>query len=255
MQKDELSYIKKHYANLTFQHFCNNTVEADSIVNLVDKAVSFDSPDFYCIDNNICYVFEHFAFDGAEIKGGSQYRVKSNKVGKAIDKQVKTAFKNAPQDEIATCGVISQGCDTTYTKENYRANFQTAFNSHYAKLGQYKDKLIANNIITVQTKIVNVFFIEDTTEFGGSHMIDGKRFLLVPYCFDFCVETVKSAPQVKYFVFANKSQKRWVIVNRNKYLKQKDGNADFDKAQVWFFPTVQTLSAPIYIPQQMINKK
>ena len=74
--KNELEYIKVKYFNKNTEvaTYCENIT--DKLLSYIKNGVPYEKPDFYFMEGDICYVFEHFQFDASKhlSKKGSSFK-------------------------------------------------------------------------------------------------------------------------------------------------------------------------------------
>ncbi len=238
--KNELEYICKNYVKNKqieiFYYF--DEKEANEIINYLFQSVSFNHPDFYYVDNKICYMFEHFEVDASyhSIHGGSKYIQDRIKVDKEIDDESVQLVKDIKpkQNEVTYAGTISkticQNANINYLKEN----FENSFNHHYNQISKYQETLRDKEIIKNQ-RTTMVFVIEHTTDMGGFYLKDGECKSLNIEFLDFVISKMEASNDVEYFIFLEKSNHTFSIIKRDNLFKLKENLIDTKKNTICIF--------------------
>ena len=261
MSKNEKNYILKNYiingqANLQF--FCSKT-KGLSIFDKFCYSIAFNRPDMYFINNKFCYIYEHFEIDASlYVEGkGSSYKRNIFMVDKQLEKQSNELINTAPIDKnkISSQGTLSITTSQEASKTNLKENFIRIFDSHYENINEYKENL-KKHLSLKTSNFKTIFIIEQTTEFGGFLLKNGKqRNLELFYC-DFVIKKLKSAINVDYFIFINKSDsdKYFTIIKNGDFKKLDDYILNYDKEKIYFINNVTTLTTTIFIPKSELKK-
>lgn len=254
--KNELQRIKNKYITHGKILSCSKKI-GNFLYKAITKAIENDAPDFYYLNNNICYCFEHFEFDASKKTRtkGSNFRKQEKEADKTIDLKSNELLstKHAKENEITNYGTISAEIKSNYQKNFWKQNFIDVFLKHYNKLDEYRNNLTLKGVVNTNTKIKNIFVIEDVTEFGVFEATD-KNKIFNPYDFDFCIDLLINSKNVDYFIFLNKSQQFVFIVNKTAIKNLKKCCYEFEKTEIFFFNNIQVISALIAIPQNILNK-
>lgn len=256
MSKNEKNYILKNYtingqANLQF--FCSKTKEL-SIFDKFHNSIAFNRPDMYFLNNRFCYIFEHFEIDASLfIEGkGSSYKRNIFIADKQLEKQANELMSTAPinKNKISSQGTLSITTSQDASKTNLKENFIRIFDSHYENIKEYKENL--KKLLSLKSSnFKTIFIIEQTTEFGGFLLKNGKQINLELFYCDFVIEKLKSAINVDYFIFINKSdnEKLFTIIKNGDYEKLNKYILNYDEEKIHFINNITTFTTPIFIPR------
>lgn len=140
-----------------------NGVNKDYAINIVNKFQLSQpqgkntSPDFFCIDDDVAYIFEHFSFTSSEI----DYRDGKSKGFKS------TINENKITNEFHEFSKDKDVCSASYpsnakqSAKQYIDNLINVFKSHYSRINKYKANVLsANSEKKIKTFVVT-FIIED----------------------------------------------------------------------------------------------
>ena len=75
------------------------------------------------------------------------------------------------------------------------------------------------------------------------------------YC-DFVIDKLKSATNVDYFLFINKSdnERFFTIIENGNYTKLEKHILNYDKEKIFFINNVTTITTTIFIPNSELKK-
>ena len=234
--------------------------EVDKIVDCFFKATPFNRPDFYYIDNNVVYIFEHFEVDASlhSDKVGSLYKQARVKADKQLDNDTEEMIKNNPpsKDEISSIGTFTTSVEQNASIDNLKTNFNQIFDNHYGKIEQYKNNL--SKIIDTTGKIFKIIFIiEHTTELGGVFIENGKQSHFVLHYADFVLDKLKQSSLIDYCIFLDKNlkYKQFVLVKTDQLQSIYKNKIDTQKNKIHFFNNIMDISAVVYVPNSFIKRK
>lgn len=257
IMKNELEMIKKNYLSKNLRYGYYSLSVAKKLLNILPKCQSFERPDFYYLENDICYIFEHFQFDASKTlsKKGSSFKLAEIKSQRIIDNKTKEKLKTQPSDpdNITNYGAFSTAIKCEQNKIFWKSNFLNNFLNHYNKINLYRENLINAKVIDSNTKIKNVFIIEDTTEFGAYKSFNSEN-VSYPFDFDFGIDALGKAKKINYFIFLNKSQPEMFFVNRKSIKLMKQHQLNFDKTKMFFFNNIVSISALVTVPDKLLKK-
>ncbi len=261
MAKNEKDYIVKNYqvnGNLNLQVYCAKS-KALSIIDKFMYSQPFNRPDMYYINNQCCYMFEHFEVDASLFEEGKGSAYKRNVFisDKQIIQESNEIIKNSKinKNEISSCGTTSKTISQEASKLNLRNNFIRIFDSHYNNIEEYK-KNIQTKTNKNYKKYKTIFIIEQTTEFGGWVYKNNQPTNLELFYCDFVLDKMKCAVNVDYFIFINKSDsgKCFTIIENGNFKKLSKHIFNFEKTKILFLNNVTTITSTIFIPKSMIKK-
>ena len=257
IMKNELEMIRKNYLSKNLRYGYYSLRVAKKFLNILPKCESFERPDFYYLENDICYVFEHFQFDASKTlsKKGSSFKLAESKTQRIIDNKTKEKLQTKPSDpnNITNYGVFSTAIKCNQNQIFWKSNFLTNFFNHYNKINLYRENLINAKVINANTKIKNVFIVEDTTEFGAYNSFDSEN-VTYPFNFNFGIKALEKAKKVDYFIFLNKSQPEMFFVNKSSIKLMKQYQLDFDKTKMFFFNNIVSISGIVTVPEKLLKK-
>lgn len=115
------------------------------------------SPDFYSINKQTAYIFEHFSFASSEVEinNGSRKGLKGIKNPKLVENKFREESLNK---ESYTA---SYSLDAKQSAKSYIDNLIYYFKSHYSKISQYKQNILNENKDKNIEHFVVTFIIED----------------------------------------------------------------------------------------------
>lgn len=168
----------------------------------------FEHPDGYAVLGEEVIIFEHFEFDSSNNgrKGSEQRRAE------AADEKAFRSFVSSEKETVYHGSIAAN-----YTIENYRDNLEKVFASHYREIPRYVKTLQEKGIMTGENRIINLFFIEDTTELGNifESKTDGSNVLLVlPLC-DFFLDLFERSTELDIVIYANCYAKQLWYIDRS----------------------------------------
>ncbi len=225
------------------------------ILHMMLQSTSFEKPDFYCLDNQRCYLFEHFEFDASQRveNCGSLSRRNLNETNKEIDKEWKKITSSvAKRDEITNWGAITKTVENHASKESWKENFCNTLDAHYNKLSIYQKNL--KKELNRDVKFINCFVIEDTTELGVLYLTDGEYYRAIACLFDFAINKMKEAKKVDYFIYLERHDCFCMIISRKGIEKIVNNQLIFDESHLVFFNQTHVISACVSIPDEIIHK-
>ena len=251
--KNEKENILKNYANgrVPLRFFCNKK-SGENIFFKFYYSTNYERPDMYYVNNKCCYIFEHFEIDASlyKKKKGSLYKMNANFAEKKLEALSNNIIQNSKidKDKVNSCGSCCVTANQEAKKDYLKSNFIRIFYDHYKNIQFYKDNLKTHlNLKNQKFKII--FIIEDTTEFGGFLLKNGKpEDLKLFYC-DFVVDMLKSARDIDYFIFLD-SEKVLNVIKNGKFAKLEKHILNFDKEKIVFINQVISTNTPIFLPKQ-----
>lgn len=261
MSINEKNYILTNYTSkrqAKLQLFCNKSKG----VGIFDKfchSTAFNRPDMYFVNNRICYMFEHFEVDASLYKAGkgSSYKRNIFIADKQLEKQANDLIKNSQinKNEISSQGTTSVTTTQEAGKTNLKENFIRIFDNHYSNINEYKEN-VSEHLALKIPKFKTIFIIEQTTEFGGILLKDGKHINLELFYCDFVIDKLKSATNVDYFIFINKSdnERFFTIIENGNFARLEEHILNYDKEKIFFINNVTTLTTTIFIPKSKLKK-
>ena len=162
MDKEEKCF-RKYLAEGGTIHFHGNAQPCQDWMDFLSQSrIMFrNAPDFVALGYKKAVIIEHFEFDCYPVnKKGSQNQQEQAR----IDRKRKSL-------PIPKEGLVYQ--DTIQGKssyEDYIKNLTRNFNSHYKKIETYKQNLLQEGIIGVDTEIKVAFLIEDASPLPCSYI-------------------------------------------------------------------------------------
>lgn len=254
--KEILRIRQEYLMNKRFrcEAFCSPR-NGRKILDMMFQSTPFEKPDFYCFNNQRCYLFEHFEFDASQRveNCGSLSRRNLHKTNKEIDKEWKEVTSNVTKrDEITNWGTITKTVENCVSKESWKENFCNTFDDHYSKLNIYQNNL--KNELGQDIKFANCFVIEDTTELGGLYLLNGKHYHVIASLFDFAINKMKEAKKIDYFIYLNRQDCFCMIISRKGLKKMANNQLILDETHIVFFNQTHVISACVSIPDEIINK-
>lgn len=254
--KEIVRIRQEYFINKRFRYeaFCSLR-NGRRILDMMFQSTPFEKPDFYYLDNQKCYLFEHFEFDASQRleNCGSLSRRNLNEANKKIDKEWKEITSNVTKrDEITNWGTLTKTVENHVSKESWKENFCNTFDDHYNKLSIYQKNL--KKELNRDVKFTNCFVVEDTTELGGLYLLNGKHYHAIACLFDFAIKKMKEAKKIDYFIYLNKQDCFCMIISRKGIKKIANNQLIFDETHIVFFNQTHVISACISIPDEIINK-
>lgn len=138
---------------ITVDPFLTNILQMGQIV--CDR----DHPDMYVISGKQLLIIEHFEFDSYPRKRGkgSEFRREESRIDRKLDE--------LEYHENGRTLIDAIHGESSY--QNYLANAKLSFTKHYGEIENYKDRLREEGILTPQSKVKVLFFIEDVSPLGS----------------------------------------------------------------------------------------
>lgn len=260
MSKNEKNYILQNYISnrqAKLQFFCSQSKG----INIFDKfcySTEFNRPDMYYINNKLCYMFEHFEIDASLYakRKGSSYKRNNAIANKKLKKQTNDLIKNPQIDknQISSQEITSVTTKQEASKTNLKENFIRVFDNHYSNINEYKENL-SKHLSLKTHKFKTIFIIEQTTEFGAILFKDGKQVNLELFYCDFVLEKLKSATNVDYFIFINKSdnERFFTIIEKGNFTRLEKHTLNYVKEKIFFIDNVTTFTTAIFIPKSELK--
>ncbi len=163
----EAERIIKHYT------VCKDDLRSFSIVEcgvnqeevecLLRNWHSYDRPDIYSFCNEKIYGIEHFEYDAHKHnKRGSLQRKEDNLIAKEMKQKAYAALKD--KDSCVLRGEIRSKANV----DNYKNNFIQAFNDHYSKVHDYKNRLL--EVASSKNPPVSIWFMAEDVTMLGTHI-------------------------------------------------------------------------------------
>lgn len=253
--KEELIKIRNKYIKPTTQYWYYDDKVAKFLLEVINKATPHDCPDFYYIKDGICYICEYFQFDASKNtrKGSSLKRAEKDSERK-INEQTKIVLEKIQYNKhsITDCGAFFENVECVQNKHYWKDNFIKIFNDHYVNIINYKKNLLHNKIINKNTKVKNIFIIEDTTELGA-FINKNAECVCYPICFDFGIDTLKKATEIDYVIFLNSAIREMILIDRNIF-KNMQSKLDFDQCEMFFFNKMVNIVAMVVVPDKLLKK-
>jgi len=163
----------------------------DAYWKVLTKRIPYESPDFYAVEGDTIYIFEHFSFDASK-------RTKKGSKRKAELGWIKSEFN---KESIGKIELHKSGqLETDVSLNDYLKNLYESFDDHYQKIELYK-KNICNTLGCDLTryKFKVTFMIEDSGVFGTT--IDtGSIELVKPVFTKEFLQFLKKKEQVDYVI-------------------------------------------------------
>lgn len=170
-------------------------------------------PDGYYINDDSCYIIEHFEFDSSEPIAGSQNRRELDRADKYL------------KDNVIFDTVCRQSLNCDYKYQFYKTRLETTFTSHYKNINAYKN-IIRERVSLDNLTIKTVFCIEDTSALGSVYYDDERKLILAPtYCLSF-IKLFENSPNLDIVITyseVNSTSKIVTLLDRNnlQYYKEK----------------------------------
>lgn len=258
MGKNEKIYILENYisnAKVHLQLFCNKSKG----FNIFDKFYNskvFNRPDMYYYNKKYCYIFEHFEVDASLYRKGkgSFYKRNLSMADKQLENETNNLIKNSKIDKnkISALGTTSITTTQEASKINLKENFIRIFDSHYENINEYKENL-GKHLSLKNLNFKTIFIIEQTTEFGGWVYKNNRHTNLELFYCDFVLDKLKSAVNVDYFIFLNKSdnEKFFTIIENGNWSKLTPHITNYDNEKIFFINNVTTITSTIFIPKKV----
>lgn len=172
------------------------------------KAINVnDNPDAYAIIDNKALIIEHFEFDSTYTnKKGSTNRKELARIHREFEEELqKTELKNGETfHKHDTINAI-------HSMENYINNALKGLKNHYDKIDNYKQNLLDEGIININTNIKTMFWIEDTTLLGNAFKSKDNNTepLIILHCDKF-LEELKKCDKLDYiFCFSKYGNEKY----------------------------------------------
>ena len=257
MDKNEKNDILKTYTKngtpINSQQYC----QKGKWLNIFDKfllSTPFNRPDMFYVNSKYCYMFEHFEIDASLYRAGkgSAYKRNLSSIDKQLKKKTNEMIDNIKRNpNELSLQSITLSTTQEATKENFKNNFNRIFDSHYLNITEYKEnlkkQLNAKNYI-----YKTIFIIEQTTEFGGIIVKDGKHIDLELFYCDFVINKLKESSNVDYVIFLNKSNTKITFVENGNFKKLHKHILTYDNEYICFIDDVITLTQTYFIPNKML---
>ncbi len=168
---DEASiYFDKFISNQLLNYPEKGQFDYVKFAKVMEQIQPFDHPDFYSVDGNTIYIYEHFEIDASKhTKKGTDSRIDIGCDNRKFQEKVN-----------GNNGVIYHGQLTTKLSfEYYLENLYKNYENHYKKIEAYKDDVCKKlNINKSEYSFKVIFMIEDTTVFGTCYFEKGMKPVL-----------------------------------------------------------------------------
>lgn len=209
MKGEIIRIINKYFSDVESEvMFYGQREYAIETLDFFKNLVPYDHPDGYSVLNGDLLIVEHFEFDSSKnSRGGSQQRTSDAK-GKREFSETLPSIEGTESNWTI---------DAEYSMQNYKKNFEKVFSSHYSKIDNYKESLIAANIVPQDANIRTMFFVEDTTLLGNVYRGDSLESPCVPVILqkcDFFLDLFEKSPKLDCVMsasFANDKYWLWYI--------------------------------------------
>ena len=188
---------------------------------------SYDRPDIYSFCNEKIYGIEHFEYDAHKRnKRGSLQRKENNLIVEEMKQKAYAMLKD--KDSCVLRGEIQSKANV----DNYKNNFIQAFNDHYSKVHDYKNRLI--EVASSKKPPISIWFMaEDVTMLGPAW----------PLLFPEVEEIFMQSNKIDGIIFADNYYKKLTFVKRNKNAIEefKKNNSQPNSEFLFFNPHVMSI--------------
>lgn len=241
----EAERIMEHYT------VCKDDLRSFSIVEcgvnqeevecLLRNWHSYDRPDIYSFCNEKIYGIEHFEYDAHKRnKRGSLQRKEDNLIAKEMKQKAYAALKD--KDSCVLRGEIRSKANV----DNYKNNFIQAFNDHYSKVHDYKNRLL--EVASSKNPPVSIWFMAEDVTMLGTHINcrDNANATLHPawpLLFPEVEKIFMQSSKIDGIIFADNYYKILTLVKRNKnaIAEFKKNNSQPNSEFLFFNPHVMSI--------------
>ena len=246
IKKDcEAERIMEHYAickdDLSFFSIIKCGVNQEEAECLLRNWHSYDRPDIYSFCNEKIYGREHFEYDAHRCnKRGSLQRKEDNLIAKEMNQKAYAVLKD--NDSCVLSGEIQSKANAN----NYKNNFIQAFNDHYSKVHDYKNRLleVAGSI----NLPISIWFMAEDVTMLGTRIIHRDKTgvtynLAWPLLFPEIEEIFMQSNKIDGIIFADNYYKKLTFVKRNKNAIEefKENNSQPNGEFLFFNPHVMSI--------------
>lgn len=215
-----------------------NQKEAEHLLNNWHQ---FDRPDIYSVSNEKIYGIEHFEYDAhGRHKRGSLQRKENNLITKEMKQKAYGMLKDND-----SC-VISREMQSKANEDNYKNNFIQAFNNHYSKVHDYKNRLL--EIASSKNLPISIWFMAEDVTMLGTHIIcrdkpNAAPCPAWPLLFPEVEKIFMQSNKINGIVFADNYYKKLTFVKRNKNAIEefKKNNSQPNSEFIFFNPHVMSI--------------
>lgn len=187
--------------------YYGNPVAAGHALDILAIRKEYEAPDFYAIENDTIWIFEHFSFDDAK-------RVKNNSSFLKRDEAERDRFHEKAAD-VNVLSAAYQSC-VRHTIQSYIDNLTSSYDRHYARIDTYKSNLLNEGIAQNGQEFHVCFVIEDSNPYGTTYWDDSLAdkpdgypapVLFLPKCYEFLL-LFKDSPKVDSIISLNKEDEK-----------------------------------------------
>ena len=218
MASEEAKRIIEHYLvckdDLTYFDILKYGVSQKEAECLLNNWHQFDRPDIYLVSSEKIYGIEHFEYDAhRRNKRGSLQRKENNLIVEEMKQKAYAVLKD--KDSCVLRGEIQSKANV----DNYKNNFIQAFNDHYSKVHDYKNRLI--EVASSKNPPISIWFMAEDVTMLGTHIIcrDKANTALCPawpLLFPEVEEIFMQSNKIDGIIFADNYYKKLTFVKRNK---------------------------------------
>lgn len=216
-------------------------VNQEEVECLLRNWHSYDRPDIYSFCNEKIYGIEHFEYDAhRRNKRGSLQRKEDNLIAKEMKQKAYAALKD--KDSCVLRGEIRSKANV----DNYKNNFIQAFNDHYSKVHDYKNRLL--EVASSKNPPVSIWFMAEDVTMLGTHINcrDNANATLHPawpLLFPEVEKIFMQSSKIDGIIFADNYYKILTLVKRNKnaIAEFKKNNSQPNSEFLFFNPHVMSI--------------
>ena len=214
----EAKRIMEHYVvrkgNLGSINILKYGVNQEEAEYLLRSWHSYDRPDMYSFCNEKIYGIEHFEYDAHKRNNrGSLQRKEDNLIVKEMNQKAFGVLKDND-----SC-VFNEEMQSKANEDNYKNNFIYAFNDHYSKVCDYKNRLL--EVADSRSLPTSIWFMAEDVTMLGAHIIrrdktNATLYPAWPLLFPEVEKIFMQSNEIDGIIFADYYYEELTLVKRNK---------------------------------------
>lgn len=239
IKKDcEAERIMEHYLVQKDNSTCFNVmkygVSQKEAEHLLNNWHQFDHPDIYSVSSEKIYGIEHFEYDAhRRNKRGSLQRKENNLIVEEMKQKAYAVLKD--KDSCVLRGEIQSEAN----EDNYKNNFIQAFNNHYSKVHDYKNRLL--EIASSKNLPISIWFMTEDVTMLGTHIIcrdkpNAAPCPAWPLLFPEVEKIFMQSNKIDGIIIADNYYKKLTFVKRSKNaIEEFKKNNSYSNSEFLFF--------------------
>lgn len=202
--------------------------------HLLNNWHQFDRPDIYSVSSEKIYGIEHFEYDAhRRNKRGSLQRKENNLIVEEMKQKAYAVLKD--KDSCVLRGEIQSEAN----EDNYKNNFIQAFNNHYSKVHDYKNRLL--EIASSKNLPISIWFMTEDVTMLGTHIIcrdkpNAAPCPAWPLLFPEVEKIFMQSNKIDGIIIADNYYKKLTFVKRSKNaIEEFKKNNSYSNSEFLFF--------------------